>query len=58
MEVFVRDEVVANKELSLTDQSNGSLYKDISEINLGGRCATLLIKEPLEEHDKRFPLDC
>lgn len=58
MGMFVRDEVVANKKLFVIDQSNDSLYKDISEMILGGRCATLLIKEPLEEQDKWFRLDC
>ena len=32
MGMFVRDEVIANKELSLIDPSNVSLYKDVSEI--------------------------
>ena len=58
MGMFIRDEVVANKELSLIDPRNDSLYKDISEVNLDGRCTTLLIKEPLGDQDKRFRLDC
>lgn len=58
MGMFVRDEVVANKDLSLIDPGNDSLYKDISEINLGGRCGALLIKEPLGDQDKRFRLGC
>lgn len=33
MGMFVRDEVVANKESSLIDPRNDSLYKDISEIS-------------------------
>lgn len=58
MGMFVRDEVVANKNLSLIDPENDSLYKDISEINLGGRCGALLTKEPLGDQNKRFRLDC
>lgn len=58
MGMFVRDEVVANKDLSLIDPGNDSFYKDISEINLGGRCGALLIKKSLGDRDKRFCLDC
>lgn len=47
--MFVRDEVVANKELAFIDPRNDSLYE---HINLGSRCSALLIK------DKRFRLDC
>lgn len=58
--MFMKREVVLLKKLAEIDPCDKSLYKATEDINLGGRCQALLMKEPIvdQEAKKRFLLDC
>lgn len=58
--MFLKRELVLRKQLSEIDPSDNSQYMKLEDINLGGQCQALLIKEPIFEKEakKRFLLDC
>lgn len=56
--MFVKPEVLESKKLSQINPEDKSLHSNLEHICLGGRCDTFLLKEPLEESEKRFRHDC
>lgn len=56
--MFVRNDVLQNKALADLDPSDQSCYMPLSDIELGGRCESLLAKEPLGSNETRFRTDC
>ena len=56
--MFVRNDVLRNKTLIDVDPLDSSCYMPLSDIEVGGRCESLLAKEPLGPNETRFRLDC
>ncbi|KAK3888573.1 hypothetical protein Pcinc_007425 [Petrolisthes cinctipes] len=58
LSLFIKDSVIKSQKLAAIDPQNRNLLKNLSDINLGGRCEGLLVSEPLEEKERRFRIDC
>lgn len=58
LSMFVKHNVLESQKLSVINPNDVSVYLDVDSINLGGRCQSLLLKEPLGECKKRFMVDC
>lgn len=58
--MFIKEDVVLTKKLDDIDPRDKSLYKNLEDINLGGRCQAHLLREPIADKGvkKRFLLDC
>lgn len=56
--MFVKKEVLQSQGLSSIDPRDHAIYKKVDDIDLGGRCESMLINEPLGEAEKIFRLDC
>lgn len=58
--MFIKEDVVLTKKLDDIDPCDKSLYKNLEDINLGGRCQAHLLREPIADKGvkKRFLLDC
>lgn len=58
--MFIQDEVLATLKLSKINPLDTSIYKSLDNLNLGGRCHALLIKEPLHDSnaEKKIFINC
>ena len=57
--MFIDDEVIASEKLASINPLDVSIYNTLENLNVGVRCAALLLKELLHEDvKKRFLLDC
>ena len=56
--LFVKEEVIQKLKLRDIDVHNTALHKKVHDVDLGGRCESMLIKEPLGENEERFRCDC
>ena len=54
--MFIK-EIIQSQGVADIDPSNANLYKNIAEINVGGRCENLLAKQSLEDKEAKFRQD-
>ena len=52
--MFIKEEIIQSQAVADIDPSNASLYKNIAEIDVGGRCENLLAKQSLGDKETRF----
>lgn len=57
LSMFIKNGVL-ERQLSVINPRDGSLYLDVNNIKLGGRCEALMLKEPLGNSKTRFLTDC
>ena len=55
--MFVRGDVITSRALSAIDPRDTSVHKAIAEIELGGRCESMLVKQPLGDKEIMFRKD-
>ena len=55
--MFIKDDIIQSQAVTDIDPSNASLYKDIVEINVGGRSENLIVKQSLRDKEAGFRQD-
>lgn len=56
--LFVKEEVLEEQKLRNINVHDTAVHKKVHDVDPGGRCESMLIKEPLREHEERFRRDC
>lgn len=55
--MFVRGDILTSRALSAIDPRDTSVHKAIADIELGGRCESMLMKQPLGNKEMMFRKD-
>ena len=55
--MFISEEVMNSQSLSSIDPANERNFKDLKHMDLGGRCESALLKQPLGINEQRFRTD-
>lgn len=58
MATFIKDGILVSEKLSTIDPTDSKNYKDLKDIDLGGRCEAALMTECLGKNESRFRSDC
>ena len=57
LSMFILDSAIETQDLCNIDPTNKSLQKNLKDIDVGGRCEALLLRESLGNMEKRFRQD-
>lgn len=52
MSIFIKDNVLAPKNLNEINPVHPANHKSLKNVSLGGRCEALLIQEPLHDQEE------